>query len=263
MGLHTKIRQKLIFFVREADHVLFVACFDKISDHFTVQGKYLAHIRRVYPDISERLMGVTACALYIAGRAGEDAPAALLSLKRIGEAEDSLRLEFSGSPPTQTSVGWSGLGKMLPALSGPVAEGVLRQARRQALLDTDGRAPLLCFAEKTEYKDIISSAETLAALDALLEQGDYKGVCMRFAPLRNAKANPAVWDNPDVLYRLGRACSKLSTTLLIKAGETKKLREAAQYRAYAVAFFKARRGAGTGQRPVRDRAGVPALLQRA
>ncbi len=204
---------------------LFAACFDRVSGHLSIQGKYLAHIKRIYPDLSERLLHVTACAAYIAGREGESAAVVLLPLKRFGETDDTLRLEF-------------GTGKTLTAASGPVGEGVLRLARRMALLDPDGRAPLLCFAEKADYDDIMGSAETLASLDALMEQGDYKAVCMRFAPLRNIDADPKVWDNPDVLYRLGRACSKLATTLLIKAGETKKLRDAAQYRAYAIAFLK-------------------------
>lgn len=204
---------------------LFAACFDKISGHLSIQGKYFAHLKRIYPDIAQRLIQVNACAAYIAGREGESASVMLLPLKRFGETDDTLRLEF-------------GQGKTLAALGGPVGEGVLRLARKQALLDADGRVPLLCFAEKDEYEEVISSAETLAPLDVLLEQGDYKAVCMKFAPLRNVKANPKVWDNPDVLYRLGRACSKLATTLLIKAGETKKLRDAAQYRTYAVAFLQ-------------------------
>jgi hypothetical protein len=204
---------------------LFAACFDKISDHLVIQGKYLAHIQRVYPSLSQLLMNVTACAAYVAGRGGEDAVTTLLPLKRFGETGDSLRLEF-------------GKGKALPLQSGPIAEGVLRLARRKALLDTDGRAPLLVFAEQEEYEDLCAGAKTLMELDALMEQGDYKAVCMRYAPLKSTNANPQVWDNTDVLYRLGRACSKLSVTLLVKSGETKKLRDAAQYRAYAVAFLK-------------------------
>ncbi len=204
---------------------LFAACFDKISGHVTLQGKYLAHIKRVYPDIAQRLKGVTACAVYVAGRGGESAAAALLPLTRFGETDGELRLEF-------------GKGKSLPLQSGLLTEGALRLARRQALLDAEGRAPLLVFAEKADFDEICENAKTLTELDALMEQGDYKAVCMRFAPLKNAKINPQVWNNPDVLYRLGRACSKLSVTLLIKAGEAKKLRDCAQYRAYAVAFLK-------------------------
>jgi tetratricopeptide (TPR) repeat protein len=41
-----------------------------------------------------------------------------------------------------------------------------------------------------------------------------------------------------VLYRLGRACSKLATTLLIKMGETKKLNTAKQYREMCEVFLK-------------------------
>ncbi len=203
---------------------LFAACFNKISGHLTIQEKYFDTIKRIYPDLAQRLMSVTACAAYVAGRGGETAAAELLPLKRFGEG-DELRLEF-------------GKGKALGAQSGHIAEGVLRLARRQGVLDAGGRAPLLVFAEKSEYEQIVAAADTLAALDALTEQGDYKAVCMRFAPLRGVKADPKVWDNSDILYRLGRACSKLSTTLLIKANETKKLRDCAQYRAYAVAFLK-------------------------
>ncbi len=205
--------------------VLFTACFDRVSDHLTIDDKYFLHIKRVYPDIAERLMRVTVCAQYVTGRAGEGAPVILRPLKRFGEAEDSLRLEF-------------GPGKATALTGGPLAEGVLRLARRQGVLDTDGRTPLLVFAEQPEYDEICAAAATLLELDALMEKSDYKAVCMRFAPLRNAKTNAALWDNPDMLYRVGRACSKLATTLLIKAGETKKLRDCAQYRAYAVAFLK-------------------------
>ena len=203
---------------------LFAARFGKISDHLTLQGKYLLQVKRIYPDIAERLLQVTACALYRAGRE-DGAEAALLPLKRFGEADDLLRLEF-------------GKGKALPLQSGHISEGVLRLARRQGVSGADGYAPLLVFAEQADYDEICGSAAVLGELDTLMGSGDYKAVCMRFAPLRNIKADPKIWDNADILYRLGRACSKLSTTLLIKTGEKKKLRECTQYRAFAVAFLK-------------------------
>ncbi len=215
---------------------LFAACFDKITDHLTLQGKYLAHIKRVYPNLSQRLISVTGCAAYVAGRGGEGIAAALLPLKRFGETDDALRLEF-------------GKRKVLLIQSGPVAESVLRLARQQELLDPDGHAPLLVFADQREFDAICEGAKTLTELDALMGQDDNKAVCMRFAPMKNVNSSSQVWDNADVLYRLGRACSKLSTTLLIKSGETKKLRDAAQYRAYAVAFLK--RGAELEQSSAR------------
>jgi len=216
---------------------LFAVCFGRISDHLTLQGKYFLQVKRLYPDIAQKLLTVTACVVYVAGRE-ESVQAALLPLKRFGEGDDSLRLEFSGAPPTSASVGWVGKGKALPLQSSYIGEGVLRLAREQRLLDAEGHAPALVFAERADYDALCASAATLGEVDALMEQGDYKAVCMRFAPLRNVKADPQIWDNADILYRLGRACSKLATTLLIKSGETKKLRECAQYREYAVAFLK-------------------------
>ena len=131
-----------------------------------------------------------------------------------------------------------GKGKALPLQNGHIGEGVLRLARRQGVSGADGYAPLLVFAEKEDYDEVCGSAAVLGELDTLMGNGDYKAVCMRFAPLRNIKADSKIWNNADILYRLGRACSKLSTTLLIKAGEKKKLRDCAQYRAFAVAFLK-------------------------
>lgn len=203
---------------------LFAACFGRISDHLTLQGKYFLQAKRLYPDIAQKLLSVMACTVYVAGR-DESTQAVLLPLKRFGEGDDSLRLEF-------------GKGKILPHQSVHIGEGMLRLARRQGLLDAEGHASLLVFGEQADYDEICESAAILGEVDALMEQGDYKAVCMRFAPLRNIKADPKVWDNTDILYRLGRACSKLSTTLLVKSGETKKLRECAQYREYAVAFLK-------------------------
>ena len=63
---------------------LFAVCFGRISDHLTLQGKCFLQVKRLYPDIAQKLLSVTACVTYVAGHE-ESAQAALLPLKRFGE----------------------------------------------------------------------------------------------------------------------------------------------------------------------------------
>ncbi len=128
-----------------------------------------------------------------------------------------------------------GESKKMDLLSKDVARQVRRLSTKRGWNDEKGMSPLVCLFKNEE--EIIGAVRKANKVDAMMSGKDYKGVCMTFAPLSEANKNSEIWDNADTLYALGISCSKLSVTLLVKAGETKKLLSKAKYRKYCVAFF--------------------------
>ena len=189
----------------------------ELKDKYDIKGKYFEHIQRVFPDYAARLKEGGTCVAYFAGRGNASVPAVSLKLTAFRDTTNKLTLQFSGR-------------KKRDVLSGAVGQSVTRHARHSGWIKTDELPPVLCFLSDEEATAVFDWAVQLSAIERLMDAGDYKGVCMQYAPLGKLNENASVWNDPDILYSLGKACSKLATTLLIKAGETKKLKVAAQYR---------------------------------
>ncbi len=206
--------------------VIFITFFRTadLKERVDIKGKYFAHVQRVFPDFEAQLQTGAACVGYFAGRDNASVPAVWLKLQAIRTGDDQLTLQFGGR-------------KTRDIFSGDVRDGVARIAQHRGWVKADEMPPVVCFLSDEDAAAVCDGAKELAALEALMDSGDYKGVCMRYAPLGKLSDNAVVWNNPDILYQLGRACSRLATTLLIKAGETKKLKIAAQYRQQCETIF--------------------------
>ncbi len=204
-----------------------IAVFDTagFKDSYRLSGSAFSQTERVYPDLRDKLSMVKTVIAYQAGRSGTCSRAVALPLESFDLQKVSLALKL-------------GSAKKLSIKSALVGGEIYRIAAQNNWLNEAGHAPLLFFMSRERFAALCKQLKRDEQTQTLMEKGDYKGVCMLYAPLRNVKTNLEVWDNADALYNLGRACSKLSTTLLIKAGETKKLEEAKQYRNYCVAFLK-------------------------
>ena len=122
--------------------------------------------------------------------------------------------------------------------SGCVIEEVRELSRKHGWLNKDGLPPVVCFAAQKECEDMCACARLTEGMDALLKSGDYKGALNLLAPLKKVKDNELYWNNVEILYRLGLACSKMAVTLKIKAEEKKKLDAARQYREFCEEFLK-------------------------
>ncbi len=205
-----------------------IAVFDTagFKDTYRLSGTALAHALNICPDIKQKLESVKTVIAYQAGRDGEKSKALTMPLTSFSLEKDSLIMHL-------------GTAKKLGVKSASVGGEVYRMtARQEKWLNDKGHAPLLYLMPRQSFDLLCKKLKRDEQAQALMDSGDYKGVCMLYAPLSKAKADAGVWDNPDALYILGLACSKLAVTLLIKAGETKKLKEAAQYRNYCSAFLQ-------------------------
>jgi hypothetical protein len=215
-----------------------IAVFDTagFKESYRLSGRAFSQAGKIYPDLQEKLGKVSTVIAYQAGLSGEKSRALALPLNGFDLQQDSLKLNL-------------GSAKKLGVKSAAVGGEIYRTSLHYGWLNEAGHAPLLFFMPREGFAALCKRLKRDDQAQAMMAKGDYKGVCMLYAPLRDVKADPDVWDNADALYNLGLACSKLSTTLLIKAGETKKLEEAKRYRHYCVAFLK--RGAELEQNNAR------------
>ncbi len=204
-----------------------IAVFDAagFKDSYRLYGTALAQAREACPKLDETLQSVKTVIAYQAGREGEKSKALALSMESFELEKDSLTLHL-------------GAAKKLSVKSASVGGEIYRGSVQNGCLGDKGHAPLLYFMTRENFAALCKRLKKDGQAQKLMDSSDYKAVCMLYAPLSKAKANPDVWNNPDALYNLGLACSKLAVTLLIKASETKKLKEAAQYRSYCVVFLQ-------------------------
>ncbi len=204
-----------------------ITVFDRkdLKKTYLLKGKPLAQTAKAFEDYATRVQEVTAAVVYLAGRTNAAEPAGMLTVKDASADADGITLKFDAS-------------SRLELLSGAVSDEVYRQSRENGWLSEEGYAPQLIFMEEAAFDFFRQRAVLCAKMDALTDAGDHKAAVMLCAPLKVVKDDPMLWDSAEVLYRLGRACSKLATTLLIKSAETKKLDRCRQYREMCEVFFK-------------------------
>ena len=201
-----------------------ITFFDKDfkGNTYKLQGKYFEHFIRVFPGYKTTLKEAKRCIAFFAGRDNANMHAYTIEIKSVNILSKSILFEF-------------GISKKLDLLSKDLARQVRRISTQRGYNDAKGMSPLVCLFAKQE--EIMRAVDKAKRVEALIKDKNYKGVCMMFAPLGEANKNPDIWSNADTLYALGLSCSKLSVTLLVKAGETKKLQSKAKYRKYCVAFL--------------------------
>lgn len=205
--------------------LVIIALFEDLSKSLKFGEKALAAVGAAFTDWQEHLRTAQGAVAYRAGREGADKPAVALALKSVDLKEGSAWLHF-------------GEAKTLSIKSGDIGGEVYRLSRSSGKLDSEGHAPLLYFMERDDFDRLQRRSKLFEQAQSFMQARDYKGVCRLFAPLKGVRANEIVWNSADILYLLGLACSKLSVTLTIMAGETKRLEEAQRYRDYCVAFLQ-------------------------
>lgn len=204
---------------------LIIAFFDRnAATTYKLKGKYLEHVKTAFPAYGENLKRVKACLGYIAGSENAQEEAISLKLKSydINESETTLVFEVV----KRTDIKSGSLSAQVRAFSG-----------MKSWLGKDGLAPVAVFAEQSECENVCEAARKLEALDGFTEKHDYKAAASVFAPLGEVKGNELYWNSVEILYRLGLACSKMTVTLKVGAGEKNKLNIARQYREYCEQFL--------------------------
>jgi hypothetical protein len=204
---------------------LITAFFDRnASTTYRLKGKYLEHFKTAFPEYDKQLKQVKACLGYIAGSENAGTSAISLKLKSYDIKDACIALVFEMVKHTDIESGY--LAAQVRALAG-----------MRGWLGGGGLAPVVVFAEQSDCEDVCESAKKLKTLDALMEKQDYKAALNVFAPLSGVKASGLYWNSPEILYRLGLACSKMAVTLTIRESEKKKLDTARQYREYCEQFL--------------------------
>jgi|GEM_PF-1628886 len=203
-----------------------IAVFDRkdLKKTFQLKGKAFGQMKTAFADYAEKLKEVTAAVVYVAGRDHAAEPAGWLTVKNVRTTTNGVTLAFETSSRLETA-------------GGAVSDEVYKRARAGGWLNGEGYAPTFVFMDEAEFDALQQRTALCAKMDMLTEAGDYKAAVMLCAPLKVVKDDPVLWDSTEVLYRLGRACSKMSTTLLIKANETKKLDRCRQYREMCEVFL--------------------------
>jgi tetratricopeptide (TPR) repeat protein len=203
-----------------------IAVFDRkdLKKTYQLKGKTFAQMKAAFADYADRLKEVTAAVVYVAGRGHAAEPAGWLTVKNIRLAEEGAMLTFDTSA-------------RLEVAGGAVSDEVYKRARMGGWLTEEGFAPTFVLMDDADFDVFQQRAVLCAKMDKLTDAGDYKAAVMLCAPLKVVKDDAVLWDSTEVLYRLGYACSKLATTLLIKASETKKLDRCRQYREMCEVFL--------------------------
>ncbi|MGE5495837.1 MAG: hypothetical protein ACM3S4_11110 [Burkholderiales bacterium] len=204
---------------------LFAAFFDRnASTTYRLKGKYLEHFKAAFPAYGEQLGRIKACLGYIAGNDNAGVSAVSLKLKSYDIGDDAIKLVFEAVRHSDIE-------------SGYLSAQVRALARMKGWLNGDGLAPVVVLAEQSDCEEVCESSRKLKTLDALIGKQDYKAALNVFAPLSGVNANSLYWNSPEILYRLGLACSKMAVTLKIRESEKKKLDIARQYREYCERFL--------------------------
>lgn len=204
---------------------LTAAFFDKkaLAQRYRIRGKYLEHFTSSFPDYEQKLKGVKSCLGYFTG----SSEARALSLELTSYEIKGAEISFMFRAVKETDM-----------KSGCVIEEVRELSRKHGWLGKDGLPPVVCFAAQKECEDMCACARVTESMDALMKNGDCKGALNLLAPLKKVKDNALYWNNVEILYRLGIACSKMAVTLKIKADEKKRLDVARQYREYCEEFLQ-------------------------
>lgn len=198
---------------------------DRQSKSFSLSGKSLCDLKAAFSDWEERLRAVQGAVAYHAGKQRAEQSVIAMAIKAVDIEESKVVLHFDQHTKTGIS-------------SGVLGSEIYRLARASGHLNQNKHAPPLYFLPRDDFDSLRMHASLLKQTQALMQAQDYKGVCMLFAPFKDIRDNHMVWNNAELLYHLGLCCSKLSTTLLIKADEKKKLGIAKHYRDYCVAFLQ-------------------------
>lgn len=207
--------------------VIYVAFFNKDyrDKEYTLKEQYFKHFCKVFPDYQKQLSDIKKCVAYFVGKDNANEAAYVLDVSSWNDTAVDITFQF------QTA-------KKLGISSGSVGRELRKMGADNGWLNENGVTPMVCLLTNENHERVGAVLQQKEKMNVMMQNKEYKGVCMMFAPLRDAKKNPSIWHDPDILYALGLACSKLGVTLLIKANETKKLEETRKYRAYCIAFLE-------------------------
>ena len=162
------------------------------------------------------------CIAFFAGRENESAHAYKIGIEKIDILKNRIMFELGASQKLDIKSAY--IAKQLSRINSAYKTG-----------DERGYAPVVYILPKKE--DILADAQKYKKIDELMEKKEYNAVCMMFAPLSEAGKNPHIWNDADILYALGIACSKLAVSLLVPTKDKKELEKKAKYRKYSVAFL--------------------------
>lgn len=194
------------------------------SHNLRLKGESLKNFLSAYPEMAEYFQKVKNVLGFFAGEKNADEKAVSFKLSGydIKENEISIRLEKQ----KETDLKSADVGESLRSLC--KMNGICK----------DTLPPLVCFVSQRECEGLCECARRLANMEAMSKAGDYRSAAGIFEPLGEVRNNIFFWNNVQILYLLGVACSKLSVTLKVRSCEAEKLKDAKRYRDFCVQFLE-------------------------
>lgn len=190
---------------------------------YKLQGRYFEHFAQVFPGYKEKLLNEKECIAFFAGKELENAHVYSIEIIKTDCRKDRILFELGKTTKLELTSLYAA-----------------RQLKKISCIhgwnDERGMPPIVCLLPENE--NFIDAVKKESRIEQLLEQKEYRAVCMMFAPLSEANKKPEIWNDPDILYALGISCSKMAVSLLTPGGDTKELQKKAKYRRYSIAFLK-------------------------
>lgn len=196
-------------------------------------GKYLNEIMDKFEDYKKiKKEEIEGCIGYFKSKTDGDKKAVLLKIKSIAARDNSLVINIDKY-------------EKLDCQSSNINKLLFKLSKREKWFDKDGKYfPQVCIMGKDNF-DLVRKGEpneiriinVNAELDDLRQHNNWKGICELYEPLEGI-SNREVWNNPEELYQVGYACSKIGEPKNGMEYNKDHLKFIRRYRELSVEFFK-------------------------
>lgn len=215
--------------------ILFFSENDSQAGAVSWTGKWYDQITSIFPTLKtiqrDQIDSATGIA---ATKVGDNIPAESLSLKNVDHVKDRISISFQAGPKLQFTSGmirkraWAIL-KKGGALGGSQFLPLC------CLLTTQEHDDLFCAPQKSQNAANKNLSDELKSLETA---NDWLGIYAKFAPMETIpQARPEIWNDSDLLNKIGFAIGKLAETSGIprdifkdEAEKSKFLKQQANYR---------------------------------
>lgn len=130
--------------------------------------------------------------------------------------------------------------------SGDISKEIYKKAWELDWIDRETNyCPLVLILDKQTFDSIRKGSANIKKLSDLEEQvqalkakNKWGEICKLYEPLEDIHKNPELWDNPNKLYEIGFACSKMGELQDGLEKDSDHLKEIKRYRDLSLKFYK-------------------------
>ena len=204
------------------------------AKRFVLQREYFDTFKQAFPNYKQLLQkGIYQCIIYFSREKYKAAYCAQRG--SLYYNTDKLEIIFNDF-------------KELDVTSGDIHKRLRRHGYVKGWINRKDKIylPLVCIIEdeddfeeirKNMPSGVIRDSDFLARLSKLEKQNDWKGMCDLFEPLEKIREKD-IWNDPDVLYGVGFACSKMADFERERLKEKGYLENKRRYRELCIEILK-------------------------